>query len=212
MFKVQIEMGKAKQVSKVENAISMIKERYAIGKAILKQCGPTSPPGLITELAKQHGINRDTAQKLRAMASKDSGYTQRELNKWFRLFKKDDHALSISHFIKLVSVPKGKERDRLTEEALTNRWSSHRLQKEILALQGRRQEGGRRPTVVIGDEFEGELEQTMWAWNRWLELHVDANTEVRPEILRELNAIKKKVAKVNGLLVNRLSRRESAVL
>jgi hypothetical protein len=196
-------MAKAKQNSQVEKAIKKIEDRYAIGQAVLKQCGPTSAHGLITELAEQYGINRDSAQKLRAMASKETGYTKRELNQWFKLFRKEDHALSISHFIKFVSIPRGKERDRLTQKAVTNRWSSHRLQAEILARQGRRQEGGRRPTVITGEVFEAELERTLWAWDRWLELHLEGNPQVRPEIAKELKAIKRKIVKVNELLLNR---------
>ncbi len=193
-------MKKPKQVSQVEIAIQTIEACYAIGQAILKQCGPTSPPGLIAKLAEQHGINRDHAQKLRAMASRGTGYTNRELDKWFGLFRKKDHALSITHFVRLVSVPKGSERDRLTREALTNRWSSKRLQGAIYAHLGRRKKGGRKPTVITGEAFEAELERTLWAWDRWLELHLEANPEMRPEIAKELNAIKKKITKVNGLL------------
>ena len=195
-------MAKSKQNSQVEKAIKKIEDRYAIGQTILKQCGPTSPHGLITELAEQYGINRDHAQKLRAMASKETGYTKAELNQWFKRFREEDYALSISHFIKLISVREGKERDHITQEALTNRWSSHRLQAEILARQGRRQEGGRRPTVITGEAFEAELERTLWAWDRWLELHLEANPQVRPEIAKELKAIKKKISKVDQLLLN----------
>ena len=195
-------MAKSEQNSQVEKAIKKIEDRYAIGQAILKECGPTSPHGLITELAEQYGINRDSAQKLRAMASKETGYTKRELNQWFKLFRKEDHALSISHFIKLISIPKGKERDRITQDALTNRWSSHRLQAEILARQGRRQGGGRTPTVIKGKGFEAELERTLWAWDRWLELHLEGNPQVRPEIARELKAIKRKIRRLNELLLN----------
>jgi len=149
-------MAKSKQNSQVEKAIKKIEDRYAIGQVVLKQCGPTSAHGLITELAEQYGINRDSAQKLRAMASKQTGYAKRELNQWFRLFREEDYALSISHFIKLISIPKGKERDRLTQEALTSRWSSHRLQAEILARQGRRQGGGRGRN----------RDSSMWWWGR----------------------------------------------
>ena len=195
-------MAKAKQNSQVEKAIKKIEDRYAIGQAVLKQCGPTSAHGLITELAEQYRINRDSAQKLRAMASKETGYTKRELNQWFRLFKEEEYALSISHFIRLISIPRGRVRDQLTRNALKKRWSSHRLQAEILARQGRRQGGGRTPTVIKGKGFEAELERTLWAWDRWLELHLEGNPQVRPEIAKELKAIKKKIVKVNELLLN----------
>jgi len=163
-------------------------------------CGSTSPHRWIAKLADQHGINRDSAQKLRAMASKETGYTKRELNQWFKLFREEDYALSISHFIKLISIPMGKERDRITRQALTNRWSSHRLQAEILAFQGRRKIGGRKPKVATGDEFEAELTQTLWSWNRWLTLHLEANTELRPELSKAVKSVQKKINDLSGLL------------
>ncbi len=195
-------MKKLKQTSRVEKAIKKIEDRYVIGQAILKACGPTSPHGLIAELADQYDINRDSAQKLRSMASKETGYTKRELNQWFKLFREEEYALSISHFVRLLSIPKGRERDRLTRETLKQRWSSHRLQTEILARQGRRREGGRKPMVITGKVFEGELERTLWSWDRWLELHLEANPQLRPEITKELKAIKQKIVKVNELLLN----------
>ncbi|MDB4810100.1 hypothetical protein OAH34_02770 [bacterium] len=191
---------KSKRSRHIESAIKKIEDHYSLGKLILKECGPTAPHGLIAQLAKQHRIGRDTARKLRAMAAKDTGYTKTELNQWFKLFREEDHALTISHFAKLLSIPKGSQRDELTTEAVNNRWSSHRLQSEILARHGRRRAGGRKPTVICGDLFEAELKQKMWAWKRWLELHLDANQELRPEISKELKAIKKKIAKVDTML------------
>jgi hypothetical protein len=66
----------------------------------------------------------------------------------------------------------------------------------------KRQEGGRRPTVITGEVFEAELERTLWAWDRWLELHLEGNPQVRPEIAKELKAIKRKIKNVNELLLN----------
>ena len=44
---------KKRQKSRTESAIKKIEDRFEIGKEILKQCGSTSPHGLITELAEQ---------------------------------------------------------------------------------------------------------------------------------------------------------------
>ncbi len=87
------------------------------------------------------------------MASKGRGYTKRDLDQWFELFREESFGFSISHFIRLLSIPKGLERDRLPHEDLTSKWSSHRLQAEILALQGCRREGGRKPKVIGGEHL-----------------------------------------------------------
>lgn len=188
-------MSKTKSNAQVEKAIQGIEHRYEIGKEVLKQCGQRSPHGVIAELAEKHGVPRDTCQKLRALASRESGYTKTELRRWFREFRAAGFALTITHFIKLVSVPKGQDRDRLTELAIEDRWSTHRLQAEILAVQGRRQVGGRKPTVVVGDQFEDELARVIWSWNRWLALHLEANELLSPKLRRETQALKKQMAK-----------------
>jgi hypothetical protein len=189
-----------KQSRLVEAAIKKIEKRFAIGQEILEACGPTSPHGKIAQLAERFKINRDTAQKLRAMANPEIGYTKRELGAWFKVFRSQGRALTISHFVRLISVPKGKTRDQLTRDALEKKWSGHRLQVEVLALQGRRREGGRRPTVITGDAFAGEVKQTMWAWDRWLSLHLEANADMLPELAKEFRAMKRLIARVNGLM------------
>lgn len=182
---------------RVERAIRTIQSRYSIGQEILKQCPTRSRGGRIQLLAKQFGINRDLAQKLRAMADPTSGYTKKELNDWFRLFRSNRYALSMSHFLKLLSIPKGKLRTRLTEAAMEFHWSSHRLQLEILSCLGRRRAGGRRPKVVSGDSFRGELERTMWTLERWLTLHLEANPELKPEVRKQLRSLQRSIAKVD---------------
>lgn len=193
-------MSKTKSNAQVEKAIQGIEHRYEIGKEVLRQCGQRSPHGVITELAEKHGVPRDTCQKLRALASRESGYTKTELLRWFRVFRAAGFALTITHFIKLVSVPKGQDRDRLTELAIEDRWSTHRLQAEILSLQGRRQVGGRKPTVVIGDQFVDELSRVIWSWDRWLALHLEANKQLSPKLRRETESLQRKMGKVLKLI------------
>jgi len=184
----------------VEKTIRTIEARYAIGKEILKHCGAVSPHGEITKLAARHNISRDMAQKLRAMATKDIGYTKSELNQWFREFRKAEFALTISHFVKLISVPKGRTRDSLTRKAIGHRWSSHRLQAEIISRQGRRQVGGRRPTVIVGDQFEDELARVVRSWDRWLVIHLEANKQISPAVRKEANSLHQRMDKLMGLL------------
>lgn len=193
-------MSNTKSRNQVEKTIQKIETRYAIGKDVLKKCGPTSPHGLISDLAERYGISRDTCQKLRALAARESGYTKKELQRWFRRFRSDGFALTITHFIKLISVPRGNDRDRLTELAIENRWSTHRLQAEILSLQGRRQSGGRKPSVVVGDQFEDEFTRILWSWDRWLALHLEANKDLSPKLRKEAESLQRKMVKILQLL------------
>ena len=193
-------MSNTKSKNQVEKTIQKIEARYAIGKDVLKKCGPTSPHGLISDLAERYGISRDTCQKLRALAGLESGYTKKELQRWFRRFRSAGFALTITHFIKLISVPRGNDRDRLTELAIENHWSTHRLQAEILSLQGRRQIGGRKPTVVVGDQFEDEFTRILWSWDRWLTLHLEANKDLSPKLRKEAESLQRKMVKILQLL------------
>jgi hypothetical protein len=186
-------MTSTKNSRLVESAIKRIEERYAIGREILEQCGPTSPHGMIAQLADRYKINRDTAQKLRAMAGPETGYTKSQLEKWFKLFRSEGRSLSISHFIKLVSVPRGPQRDHLTREALSHGWSSHELQSEILALQGRRQEGGRRPKLASAEKFANQFRDRVWSWRRWLDLHLESMEELDPRLRREAKSLQRKL-------------------
>ena len=191
-----------KQMTRIEikEAISEIERCYGIGKDVLKKCTAVSAPRVIGDLAAEHGVNRDKAQKLRAMAAKETGYTVAELKSLYQQFRKAKFALTISHFVKLVSVPKGKARDNLTTEAIENSWSTHRLQAEIVALLGRRQVGGRKPTVVVGDQFEDEFTRVIWSWNRWLALHLEANEQLDPKLRKEAESLQGKMRDLLGLI------------
>ncbi len=193
-------MSKAASKRQIEQAIAKVEARYAIGKQILRDCGPISPHGEISRLAAENNISRDMAQKVRAMADPLKGYTKSELNAWFREFRKAEFALTISHFVKLISVPRGRTRDSLTRNAIQHRWSSHRLQAEIISKQGRRQVGGRRPKVVIGSNFEQELSQTLWSWSRWLDVHLEQQESIRPEVTKQLKSLTSKISRLQGVL------------
>ena len=73
-------------------------------------------------------------------------------------------------------------------------------QAEILVLQGRRQVGGRKPTVVVGDRFEAELSRVIWSWDRWLAIHMEANKDLSPKLQKETESLQWKLVKLLSLL------------
>lgn len=193
-------MKKQMTRSEIKEAISEIERCHGIGKDVLQKCKAVSAPGEIEKHAIEHGVNRDKAQKLRAMAAKETGYTVAELKSLYQQFRKARFALTISHFVKLVSVPKGKVRDNLTTKAIENSWSTHRLQAEIVSLLGRRQVGGRKPTVVVGDQFEDEFTRVLWSWDRWLAIHLEANEQLSPTLRKEAESLQRKMGKLLSLI------------
>jgi hypothetical protein len=191
---------KPARYDKVEAAITQIEARYRIGQEILKKSNEGSMPGGIKAEAEHYQINRDTCQKLRAMAAKETGYSRAELNRLYAKFRRAKHALQITHFVKLVSVPKGELRDELTDLALKHRWSSHRLQAEILARQGRRRVGGRRPAAADKCNIEAELARNLWAWDRWIVTQKDAIEYLRPELQKQVGKLSKRIGKIKAEL------------
>ena len=199
---------KPARYDKVEAAIRQIEARYRIGQEILKKSDEGTASGGIKAEAEHYGINRDTAQKLRAMAAKETGYSQTELNRLYKKFRKAKHALQITHFVKLLSVPKGELREELTDLALKHRWSSHRLQAEILARQGRRRIGGRRPAVADKYNIEAELARYLWAWDRWIVTQKDAIESLRPELQKQVAKLAKQIGKIKAELETGITQKE----
>lgn len=187
----------------IERLIQQIEHHFQLGREILKQCGSRSPRGLIQQLAREYRLNRDTCQKLRALAAPETGYTRSELNTWLRRFRSQQHALSVSHFVKLVSVPKGPERDRLTQRCLDEKWSSHRLQVEIIAACGRRRQGGRKPSLADSGDFAAKLQHQVWSWQRWLDLHLETIDLPAGDLRREIRSLRRKLGTIAGLLESR---------
>jgi len=187
---------------KVEQAIESIKKRYELGKQILKECGMIARPRMMKELAAKANINPDTAQKLRALANEEIGFTGEDLEALFLKFRKEERALTISHLIRLVSIKKGPERDAMIDLAIRQKWSSHQLQREITSSKSEPnlRNAGRKPVIRTGQNFELELARTLWSWRRVLNLQMKQNQEIEAELMRNLKSLGKKIDQVMDLL------------
>ena len=181
--------------------IKALKEAHEIGKDVLNQCTTHSQPGRISELAAKYGLTRDKCQKLRQLANPKTGYTKQQLEKWYKYFRKEGLALTVTHFVKLVSVPTRNHRDRLTRKAVKQKWSTQQLQREILKLNGRRMLGGRKPFVATGDGFASELESQLFSWSQWLVFHLEANADMEPMLRGELNEVKQRLEGIHGSIL-----------
>ena len=181
--------------------IKALKEAHEIGKDVLNQCGAYSQPGQISELAAKYGLTRDKCQKLRQLANPKLGYTEKQLKSWYEYFRREGLALTLTHFIKLVSVEDGRQRNRLTREAVKQKWSTQQLQREILKLNGRRMRGGRKPVIVTGDGFASELESQLYSWERWLSYHLEANKDIKSKLREDLNDVKQRLEAIHSTLI-----------
>ena len=76
----------------------------------------------------------------------------------------------------------------------------HRLHAEILARQGRRRVGGRRPAAAGKENIEAELARNLWAWDRWIVTQKDAIESLRPELQKLVGKLAKQIGKIKAKL------------
>lgn len=183
----------------LEERISRINECHTLGLKILKACDRYSEPGKLASVAAENGINREQAAKYRAFATPKTGYSEQELNASIRAFRIRKRSLTIGHFIRLLTVPKKKERKELEKQALDNQWSLRRLQLEILAQCGRRYEAaGRKPRIPDDSKSAiGSLAHQVWSWRHWLEAFLEAEvSSENAELEAKLKKLSSQMLKV----------------
>jgi len=181
-------------------AAVIVEQGHDTGKKIRKEAGAGYGRGSIARAAETHGVSDEMARKLRALATPDDGYTDREIKAIAKRIRKGEARITITHLIKLLGVPRGKLRDTLLEKAFKESWSSHRLQKEIIAAIPRKRAAGRRPHIVTGERFVPELERQCWAWNRWLALSLEANPSVRGTLGKHVASLQKSLGQILAAL------------
>jgi len=163
--------------AQVRRAVRAIRKFHRLGRRV-----PPKVPqkeaygeGVIARLAKRRRTNEDTIRKARAFADPATGYTPLELEELCGLIEAaqlgQDQKLPVfrpSHLIRLLSVhPKGL-RKTLQRRAITDAWSTSRLEAEIAKRFGTRREGGRKqaPAKTLEDWLT-HTEKLCESWRRW---------------------------------------------
>ena len=135
--------------------------------------------------------NDDVVRKVRRFADPKRGYTQHELERLIRRCKKHGRALGFSFVAKLLSLPKKPDvRSRLESQLIRERWSTLRLNQELLSRFGRRRQGGKKrqvPADVAG--MLAQFDQMALNWLRWSQRVREADSDQPARI----NALPKKI-------------------
>jgi hypothetical protein len=122
-----------------------LREHYELGREALA-CfpdGETRDPATIARLADRQGVTRDLVWKAADFARR---YTPEELEKLCRLRTPARMPLSFSHVRRLLAVKDRRKRARLQTQAAREGWTQEELAAEVIAVQGRRGQGGRAPS------------------------------------------------------------------
>ena len=189
-------MLKPMSSKQIEQEIAKIQKAYDIGVDVLETCGEHATGGSLIRKAEQLKINPEKVRKLRMMAQV---YSQEALDEWYDHFEAQKYALTVSHFIKFVSVLRKATRDQLTKSAVKHHWSAHELQKQILATQGRRKQAGRPPKLATEKDVKQKLQQQFWSFNRWIDAHIDMLNVVDPKMAKHVSALQAKLRDIERL-------------
>jgi hypothetical protein len=189
-------MPESMSAKQIESEIGKIQAAYDIGVVALETFGPHATGGSLIRFAEQSKLNPEKVRKLRMMAQI---YSQDDLDDWYDVFRESQYALTVSHFVKFVSVSRKATRDQLTKNALKNHWSSHELQKQILAKQGRRKQAGRPPKLSTEKDVKQKLQQQFWSWNRWIDAHLEMLRVVDPKMARHVAKLQTKLREIERL-------------
>lgn len=133
---------------------------HALGK-LLRSCSEDARYGeqIIVRLASVINWRVDSASRLRQLATT---YTASELRK---LVRGVPH-LSLTHALRLASVPSPSQRGELVELLRKHHWSAARLHAEITSRLGRRRQYGRPPDERTPSEAIRELREQLVAVRR----------------------------------------------
>ena len=173
--------AEGKPSPKVQKAIERLWEAYEVGKQITENCpmGGRYGAGLIDGEARRHGINPDTARKLRQFVDPKQGFTDSELKDLIALSGQHDYPLAISTVFRLFPVPKrGGERKQFIRELISGRWKRARVAAEIRRRYESQRPGDRVPRIPVGYENAlVELQDKAFHFRRWCIEFVDASKQ-----------------------------------
>ena len=203
--------AEGKPSPKVQKAIERLWEAYEVGKQIAEHCPMRGRyrAGLIEGEAKRHGINPDTARKLRQLVEPQQGFTEPELKKLVTLCEKHDYTIAVSTVFRLFPIPKqGGERERFLGEIAEGRWKRARVAAEIRRRYESQRPGDRVPRIPAGYEnARVELQDKAFHFRRWCIAFVDADGQrlgkqgteraIRA-VKKELETIRKAVERQGG--------------
>ena len=173
--------AEGKPSPKVQKAIERLWEAYEVGKQITENCpmGGRYGAGLIDGEARRHGINPDTARKLRQFVDPKQGFTDSELKDLIALSGQHDYPLAISTVFRLFPVPKrGGERKQFIRELISGRWKRARVAAEIRRRYESQRPGDHVPRIA--DDFNDasvELQNRAFQFRRWCVEFVEARRQ-----------------------------------
>lgn len=166
----------------VEDSIKRILWAFNLGLQLIKETGESKSKGLTKKLATRHTIHEEMVRKFRVLADTNRGFSREEMDEQFRQFRMKGRSLDLSHFIRSLAVPRGSVRNSILRKALARNLSSHQLQSLIASRQPNQKRAGRKPKVMVSDNFDMVLGRLVWSWARILSANLEVNKISNPQL------------------------------
>lgn len=119
--------GSRKTQPAVDAALTEVRRFHTAGVSSLKEYPGRMGYGGMNSEAERLGYNPETLRKARAFAE---NYTEQQLGALCALAEKRQFAMTVSHVIRLLSVPK-EHRSKFQRELVESQWSKRQLDGEI---------------------------------------------------------------------------------
>ena len=189
-----------KALAKVEKNIAEIQKWYDVGRKLADACPTYAQDGLIKKQAEKLGIRAATARTYRQMSGL---YTQADMDKLYQKFRKNLFALTISHFVHLVTVEDSRERKAITLEAVEGRLSVSQLHKLKLQRFGNKNSNaGRIPDNIKAEGKQAlvdAVKSELAGWLRWLNLALKHHGGARSKLSASLKTLMSEITGVHQL-------------
>jgi hypothetical protein len=197
-------------VAALERSLQAVQRYHNTGTSELKKGKHYGAPGTASE--------KEKLRKARAFADPAEGFSENELGEVLDRCRQHSHVLSVSHFVKLVTVEKGPQRDQILNEVMNRRLSASQLSNLLRERFGNRKPAaGRIKSVNDWDEARLEILKLTDQWRRlWSRRRTPADRSEDPvgrfqvprskKLERELWKLNAQIVEVQEVLEKQLRR------
>jgi hypothetical protein len=194
--------GQTRQTA-IRRAIGDIRRLYTLGQRSVEEFPDRLPTGQGQKLGRATGLNRDMVEKARRFTQE---YSRQDLTALCREIEKGGFPLGVQHVVRMMRVKSQRQRQRLLQKTINNRWSCRDLASAVQRLTDRRPRAGRTP--VVGSTGDA-VQRLLSICEQWRRLHgVIMGTKNGDEAvgLKLSSAVRNKLA-TGDVAVDRLYRR-----
>jgi hypothetical protein len=198
----------AKPSQRVERALNKLRKFYERGEGDLERF-PDNYGRYVTLRREKRLGAAERVRKARLMADETAGYSRKSLNDLIHQCRMHNFGIGVTHVIRLLSVPSGRQREGLQRQAIQGKWTRRQLDLAIRLQQGIRRPYARRPMRLPKDKAEALwlVEKNCDHWERLCKAVVPNGESLLPDkVAEKLGSIGRAVATLAVMVKKSLQR------